>query len=125
MKHPETLILYVEDTGRSAAFFHTLFAAPIVEQSPNFAMLLLPGGLMLGIWARRDVKPEPAEGTAGFELVVTVDSDGATDAALAEARNLGIPVVQEPVRLDFGYTFVLRSPDGHLIRVFSPSPASP
>jgi len=123
MKHPESLILYVDNVDRSATFFNTLFHAPIVEKSPNFGMLALPGGLMLGLWARHDVSPPPVAGAAGVELVVSVADDKATEAALAEAKALHIPVVQELVRLDFGYTFVVRSPDGHLIRVFSPSAA--
>jgi len=120
MNRPDSLLLYVEDTARSAAFFSTLFSAPVVEQSPNFAMVALPGGLMLGLWGRHDVKPRPAAGTGGFELAVTLGSDEAVDAALAEVRTLGAPVVQEPLRLDFGYTFLAASPDGHWIRVFCP-----
>jgi len=111
----------VEDTARSAAFYHELFSAPIVEQSPNFAMLALSTGVMLGLWARHDVKPEPMTGPGGFELAVTTDSDAATEAALTQAQSMGAPIVQNPTRLDFGYTFVVKSPDGHLIRVFNPS----
>jgi len=99
MKHPDSVLLYVDDTASSAAFFHALFAVPIVEQSANFAMLALPSGVMLGLWALRDVSPKPA---------------------LAEATALKVPIVQNPVHLDFGYTFVVQSPDGHLIRVFNP-----
>ena len=121
MNRPDSLLLYVEDTAKTAAFFHKLFAAPVVEQSANFAMLALPGGLMLGLWARSDVKPAPAAGTSGFELGVTLDSDSAVDEALAEAVKAGALVVQQLVRLDFGYTFLAASPDDHLIRVFSPA----
>ena len=119
MKSPNTLILYVADTARAAEFFHVLFEAPVVDQSANFAMLALSSGTMLGLWARHDVKPIPAAGASGFEVCVSLESDAATDAALAQALALGIPVVQEAVRLDFGYTFVLQAPDGQLIRVFS------
>ena len=123
MNHPDSLLLYVENTAVSAQFFHTLFSIPIVEQSPNFAMLALPSGLMLGLWARLDVKPVPVTAPGGFELAVTLDSDAATEAALAQCSQLGIPVVQPLIRLDFGYTFVVRSPDGHLIRAFNPPAA--
>lgn len=119
MNRPDSLILYVEDTARSAAFFHTLFQAPVVEQSSNFALLALPGGLMLGLWARHDVKPA-ASPAGGFELGITLESDADVDAALDEARKAGAKVVQSPTRLDFGYTFLAASPDGHLIRVFHP-----
>jgi len=121
MNHPDSLLLYVQEPARSATFFSKLFGAPVVEQSSNFAMLALPGGLMLGLWARHDVSPPPTAGAGGFEFGVTLGSDAEVDAALAEVRRLGAPVVQDPVRLDFGYTFLAASPDGHLIRVFSPS----
>lgn len=120
MNHPDSLLVYVEDTGRSAGFFATLFSAPVVEQSTNFAMVALPGGLMLGLWARHDVKPAPATAVGGFELAVTVASDTDVDAALAEVKRLGAPVVQTPVRVDFGYTFLAQAPDGHFLRVFCP-----
>lgn len=123
MNRPDSLLLYVEDTAKTAAFFHTLFQAPIVEQSVNFAMLALPGGPMLGLWARHDVKPQPVSAAGGFELGVTVESAAAVDAALEELRKLEARVVQAPVQLDFGYTLLAASPDGHLIRVFHPTSA--
>lgn len=122
MNHPGTLLLYVEDTDRSATFFSKLFGAPVVEQSENFAMLVFPGGVNLGLWARHDVKPAPQGGVSGFELCVTLGSETEVDAALAEVRRIQAPVIQEPCHLDFGYTFLASSPDGHLIRVFSPAP---
>jgi len=120
MQYPQTVLLYVEKVADSAAFFRDLFGVPIVEQSDNFAMLPLPSGVGLGLWARHDVSPAPVAGVAGFELCVTVKGDADVDAALAEATKRGITVVQPLSRLDFGYTFLLRSPDGHLVRVFSP-----
>jgi len=121
MNQPDSLFLYVEETAKTANFFSAMFAAPVVEQSANFAMIALHGGLMLGLWAIHDVKSAPTASVGGLELGVTLGSDAEVDAALAEVRRSGIPVVQGPVRLDFGYTFLVESPDGHLIRVFSPS----
>ncbi len=121
MKCPNAIILYVREPAASAQFYHQLFGAPIVESSANFAMLILEGGTMLGLWAEHDVSPTPAGRPAGWELAVTTASAAETDAALAQARQLGAPIVQEPVQLDFGYTFVLAAPDGHLVRVFTPS----
>jgi predicted enzyme related to lactoylglutathione lyase len=31
---------------------------------------------------------------------------------------LGLEVVQEPTRMDFGFTFVVADPDGHRLRPF-------
>jgi predicted enzyme related to lactoylglutathione lyase len=120
MKHPDSLLLYVNDTAKTAGFFSKLFEVPVVEQSVNFAMLAAPGWA-LGLWAKHDVKPAPAAGAGGVELMVTLDTEAAVDAALAQAQALGAPVLQAPVHLDFGYTFLVQSPDGHFIRVFKPT----
>jgi len=34
-----------------------------------------------------------------------------------------LDIIQEPVQMDFGYTFVATDPDGHRLRVFVPEAA--
>jgi predicted lactoylglutathione lyase len=121
MKHPDSLLLYVNDTAKTAEFFHKLFEIPVVEQSVNFAMLVAANGWALGLWALHDVKPAPVARAGGVELMVTLDSEAAVDTALAQAKALGALVLQAPVQLDFGYTFLVQSPDGHFIRAFKPT----
>jgi predicted enzyme related to lactoylglutathione lyase len=121
MKHPDSLLLYVRDTAKTADFFHRLFEIPVVQQSVNFAMLAAPNGWALGLWAQHDVKPAPQAVAGGVELMVTLETEAAVDDALTQAQALNAPVLQAPVHLDFGYTFLVQSPDGHFIRVFKPS----
>ena len=59
------LLLYVDDPAPSAAFYADLLAAPIVEQSPTFAMLPLRDGVMLGLWSRHTVEPKSAAAPGG------------------------------------------------------------
>lgn len=33
----------------------------------------------------------------------------------------GLPMLQTPTTMDFGYTFTATDPDGHRLRVFSPA----
>jgi hypothetical protein len=33
----------------------------------------------------------------------------------------GLSIIQSPVAMDFGYTFVALDPDAHRLRVFAPS----
>ena len=120
MKHPDSLFLYVESAKMSADFFSRLFESPIVESSENFAMIALPSGQILGLWAAHDVSPKPTSPAGGFEIGVTLKTDAQTDEAFAQAHAMGARIIQDPVVLDFGYTFVLASPDGHLVRVFAP-----
>jgi hypothetical protein len=36
---------------------------------------------------------------------------------------LGLRIIQEPVKMDFGFTFTAADPDGHRLRVFAPAQA--
>ena len=40
------------------------------------------------------------------------------DTIHADWMRRGLPILQAPVRMDFGYTFVASDPDGHRFRVF-------
>jgi predicted enzyme related to lactoylglutathione lyase len=34
---------------------------------------------------------------------------------------LGLDIIQEPTKMDFGFTFTAADPDGHRLRVFAPA----
>lgn len=106
-------ILYVENPRVSAAFYSRLLGCPPVEASDNFAMLPLRSGTMLGLWGRHDVKPEVTP-AGGVELGFQVED---VDAVCAEWTAQGLQIVQAPVAMEFGYTFVALDPDGHRLRV--------
>ena len=40
---------------------------------------------------------------------------------LRRAIKLGLRIIQEPTKMDFGFTFTAADPDGHRLRVFNPS----
>lgn len=42
------------------------------------------------------------------------------DAAYRELQAAGVELLSEPVDMPFGRTFLLRTPDGHVLRVFRP-----
>jgi len=119
MSHPNFLILYVDQPLRSAAFYADLLGRPAIETSPTFALFALESGLMLGLWSKHTVAP-PATAPGGGELALTVDGAAAVDATHAAWCVKGLPILQAPVAMDFGYTFVALDPDGHRLRVFAP-----
>gem|GEM_PF-6420112 len=49
---PNLVILYVDDTERSSAFYEALLEVKPAERSPAFAMFVFPGGIKLGLWRR-------------------------------------------------------------------------
>ena len=120
MANPNFLILYVSDPLASAAFYATLLERPPVESSPGFAMFALDSGVMLGLWQRAEVLPAVDNFGAGAEVAFAVKDNAAVDALRATWAARGLPLLQQPVKMDFGYTFVAADPDGHRLRVFAP-----
>jgi predicted enzyme related to lactoylglutathione lyase len=120
MNDPASLLLYVQNPAESAAFYGALLNKAPVEQSANFAMFVLDSGATLGLWARHDVQPA-ATPAGGIELLFRVDSREAVDEAHTLWARQGMPILQAPVAMDFGYTFVASDPDGHRLRVFMPA----
>jgi catechol 2,3-dioxygenase-like lactoylglutathione lyase family enzyme len=114
------LVLYVDDPAPSAAFYADLLAAPIVEQSPTFAMLPLRDGVMLGLWSRHSVEPRSAAAPGANEVAFAVDNAAEVEAMHADWKRRGLKIAQVPTRMDFGTTFVAVDPDGHRLRVFAP-----
>ena len=120
MANPNFFILYVDNPTASAAFYEGLLGRPPVESSPTFAMFALESGVMLGLWSRHTVEPSAAARGGGAEVAFSVESDEAVASLYQLWTTRGLSILQEPVRLDFGYTFVALDPDHHRLRVFAP-----
>ena len=120
MTSPNFILAYVANAPKSAELYSKLLGAQPVESSPNWAMFAFPNGLALGLWARNDVEPR-ATLPGGSEIGFPVDSDEAVTLTRDAWVKLGLKILQEPTKMDFGYTFTAADPDGHRLRVFSPS----
>jgi len=113
------IVLYVKDVATSIAFYRDLLGTDPVESSANFAMFPMPP-VMLGLWARSEVKPEPASSPGALEIDFGVANAQAVRDTHAEWVKNGLQIAQAPVELDFGFTFVALDPDGHRLRVMAP-----
>ncbi len=120
---PDYTILYVDQLDTSARLYAALLGRPAIEASPTFSLFAFENGRMLGLWARSGVKPAPdaLDAAANNELAFRLQSEADVDAAHAAWRERGLTILQAPVHLDFGYTFLAADPDGHLLRVFARS----
>lgn len=122
MPVPNFVLLYVDSPAASATFYAGLLDRQPVEASPTFALFALEHGLMLGLWSRHTVEPA-ATAPGGAELAFALPDDDAVRRTHAAWSAKGLPIVQAPARMDFGFTFVARDPDGHRLRVFAPEQA--
>jgi catechol 2,3-dioxygenase-like lactoylglutathione lyase family enzyme len=113
------VLLYVERPPASAAFYADLLGQAPLESLPTFAMLPLRPGVLLGLWSRETVEPEPAAPSGGGEIAFVVADADAVRATYANWSGKGLTIAQPPTQMDFGHTFVALDPDGHRLRVFA------
>jgi catechol 2,3-dioxygenase-like lactoylglutathione lyase family enzyme len=123
MSMPHFVLFYVASPLASAEFYGRLLGQPAAEASPGFAMFPLGPGLMLGLWAAADVLPASTAAAGGHELAFAVPDRATVQARHTAWQALGLPIVQPPTEMDFGYTFTALDPDGHRLRVFTPTAA--
>ena len=119
MTHPNLIILFVDRPLDSALFYSALLSCEPVERSPTFALFILNSGLRLGLWSRHTAEPLVSPGSGSAELCFPHDSAAAVDAVYADWASRGLRILQTPVEMDFGYTFVATDPDGHRLRVYA------
>jgi catechol 2,3-dioxygenase-like lactoylglutathione lyase family enzyme len=120
MQSPDFIILYVDDPEKSGAFYRDLVGHDPVETSPTFVLFALPNGLKLGLWSRHTVEPRAEAAGGGAEIVFAVDAAERVDATHADWSGRGLEILQQPLDMDFGRTFVALDPDGHRLRVYFP-----
>lgn len=114
------LLLAVQDPARSAILYEKLLGQPPVEISPTFVLFVLNNGLKLGLWIADQIEPRPKP-AGGIEISFTEENRAAVQQTYEDCKALGLRVVQEPIEMDFGFTFVVEDPDGHRLRPFVPA----
>ncbi|MDF2402301.1 VOC family protein [Aeromonas sp. 5HA1] len=119
---PQFTILYVANPARSALFYRELFGHPPVEESPTFAMFVFESGARLALWSRATVEPAVTQSAGAMELAFPLPDEASVDMGLAEWRARGLTILQQPTKMEFGYTGMALDPDGHRLRLYCPAP---
>lgn len=118
MKPSNFVLFYVKSPAASVAFYEKLLGLKPVEQSPGFAMFVMPGGFKLGLWLASAVEPATAGTVGGAEIMFDCDTDAEVDATHADWSAKGAAILQTPTLKEFGYTFTAADPDGHRLRIY-------
>ncbi|KAA3503108.1 drug:proton antiporter [Rhizobium rhizogenes] len=119
MTHPDFTILYVDNPPASTEFYKTLLGTEPVEASPTFSLFILQNGMKLGLWSRHTVEPKASVTGGGGELAFRVGNDAQVDETFAGWQARGVPMLQQPAKMEFGYTFTAADPDNHRLRVYA------
>jgi predicted enzyme related to lactoylglutathione lyase len=116
---PNFFVLYVDSPEASTKFYTDLLKSEPIQASSTFAMFSLGSGFMLALTSKHTVEPKvSAVGTEG-EVAFSVTDRAVVDSTYQAWTAGGLKIVQTPVDMDYGYTFVALDPDGHRLRVFA------
>jgi catechol 2,3-dioxygenase-like lactoylglutathione lyase family enzyme len=119
MAEPSHIVSYVADARESTVLYSKILGLAPEAATPTYAVFALPSGGRLALRSRDGVEPR-ATLPGGTELCFAVETDDAVRRTRNAWFKLGLRIIQEPVQMDFGFTFTAADPDGHRLRVFSP-----
>jgi predicted enzyme related to lactoylglutathione lyase len=120
--HLGLTLLFVANPQKSSLFYQELFEMKPIEESPTFVMFALKNGVHLGLWSKYTAEPRVEAEAGALELCFPTED---VDALYASCGKKQFTVAQKPTEMDFGRTFVILDPDGHRIRIYKLSEASP
>jgi catechol 2,3-dioxygenase-like lactoylglutathione lyase family enzyme len=112
------LLLAVADPQKSAVLYSEILNLTPIQNSPTFVLYALPSGIKLGLWIKEEMLP-PTGSDDGIDISFSEPDDAAVLATFAKWPGLGLQILQEPTRMDFGFTFTAADPDGHRLRPFA------
>lgn len=107
--------LVVKDINASTAFYQEKLGLTVNEKEsvPNYyTQFNTTGGAIFSLMVGFE---EPGV-TQAFDTALAVENVDATYAAWKAA---GVELLSEPRDMPFGRTFIFRTPDGHILRVYS------
>ena len=113
---PNLQLIYVSDIERSTNFYKGIFKSEPVFSSPRYVAFAASSEALFAIWTGGE-KPDAAA-LRFSEIGIMLPCGKDVDQLFEEWKNNPkINVVQEPYDAVFGRTFLIKDPDGHIIRV--------
>ena len=103
--------IVVKDVAEATSFYRDTLGFALEGTAPTMAQFETAGGAILG------VQLADLPGGQPFEVAFIVDD---VDTTYATWKARGVEMLEEPNDRPFGRTFVIRAPQGHILRVFKP-----
>lgn len=113
---PNLQLIYVLDINRSTQYYKKLFNAEPIFVSPRYVAFNAGGDTLFALWTGGTA---PDKTIPRFsEIGIMLSSDQDVDSLYKEwEKNPDIKILHEPRTEVFGRTFMVKDPDGHIIRV--------
>ncbi len=113
---PNLQLIYVSDIEHSTKFYTMLFNIEPVFLSPRYVAFSAGGEALFAIWSGGK-KPE-SSASRFSEIGIMLDSNEDVDKLFEVWKEKpSIEIIQKPITEVFGRTFLVKDPDGHIIRV--------
>ncbi|MET3589105.1 hypothetical protein ABID23_000175 [Bartonella silvatica] len=115
---PNLQLVYLSNVEYSTTFYKFIFKKEPVFISPRYVAFASSGDALFAIWSGGDV---PGENVPRFsEIGIMLPHGEDVDKLYVEWQEqttVKINVLKEPYTDVFGRTFLIKDPDGHIIRV--------
>ncbi|MCA9507773.1 MAG: VOC family protein [Myxococcales bacterium] len=110
-------LIFVSDIKKSTSYYTMLFETEPVFTSPRYvAFSAGDEKVLFALWTGKQA-PDP-QAPRFHEIGIMVSSNDEVEKLFQKWRkNSAINIIQEPVSEVFGLTFLVKDPDGHIIRV--------
>ncbi|WP_208123280.1 VOC family protein [Facilibium subflavum] len=111
-------LIYVSDIERSTAFYKSLFKTDPIFSSPRYVAFSASDSAdsLFAIWSGGETPDLQAQRFNEIGIMLPKDND--VDQLFKEWQdNPDIQIVKFPYTDVFGRTFLVKDPDGHIIRV--------
>lgn len=116
MPKPNLQLIYVSDINRSTELYKTLFNENPVFRSPRYVAFSAGEEAFFALWTG-GTKPDTSVPRFS-EIGILLSSNEAVNQLFEIWKNNSdLTIVKAPYTEVFGRTFMVRDPDGHLIRV--------
>ncbi|WP_244175569.1 VOC family protein [Xenorhabdus vietnamensis] len=113
---PNLQLIYVSDIERSTAFYATIFNTEPIFSSPRYVAFNAGKEAIFAIWSG-GTKPDSTVPRFSEVGIMLPFSESVDQLFEKWQQNPNIEIQQEPYTDVFGRTFLVKDPDGHMIRV--------
>lgn len=109
-------LIFVSDIERSTALYKKLFQAEPIFTSPRYVAFSAGAEALFALWTGGETPDPQAQRYSEIGIMLPNQEDVAK--LFEQWQNIpDLSVLREPYTEVFGLTFLVRDPDGHVIRV--------
>ncbi len=110
-------LIYVSDISRSTEFYKEIFNTDPIFSSPRYVAFSAGGNCLFALWTGNG-NPIKIDAPRFSEIGIMLPSNKSVDHLFEKwEKKENIDILSPPVTEVFGRTFLVKDPDGHVIRV--------